>query len=147
MAIYSSYRAPYVRGTEAAAVVENVTPVLSGDQREEPSVKPIKRVRTKQAVAPDAVVGYAVAAALMVLLLLTQSRLSAMSFAVDELETKIAVLERAQDKLLIAHTQAYSLERVEDYAVNVLGMIRPTADQYIYIEADTNSRITTETAP
>ena len=86
---------------------------------------------------PIVIVGTAVAAALMVLLLLTQSQLSRISFEISALEQELANLETQHEKLLISHAQAYSLDRIEDRAVNELGMIHPNIDQIRYIDIHT----------
>ena len=99
-----------------------------------------------QTAAPAAVVGYGIAAALMVLLLLCQSQLSAVSFVIDGLEREISLLETQRDKLLVEQARMYGLDRVEAYAVDELGMVKPNPDQYIYIEPDAVRGIT-KTAP
>ena len=78
---------------------------------------------------PIVIVGTAVAAALMVLLLLTQSQLSQISFEISALEQELTVLESQHEKLLISHARAYSLDRIDDLAVNELGMVRPNTAQ------------------
>jgi len=100
-----------------------------------------------QSFVPVILVGAAVAAALMVLLLLTQSQLSQISFEISALEQELNQLERQQEKLLVAYARAYSLDRIEERAVNELGMIHPNADQIRYIDIDTadSSRLRTET--
>lgn len=85
---------------------------------------------------PIVIVGTAVAAALMVLLLLTQSQLSQISFEISALEQELTVLESQHEKLLISHARAYSLDRIEDFAVNKLGMVHPNTDQIRYINID-----------
>lgn len=90
-----------------------------------------------QVYVPVAAVGAAIAAALMVLLLLTQSQLSQIGFEISALERQLKELESQQAKLRIAHAEAYSLSRIEDYAVNRLGMVRPNPDQIRYLEIDT----------
>ena len=91
---------------------------------------------------PIVVVGTAVVAALMVLLLLTQSQLSQISFEISALETELANLERQQDKLLVAHAEAYRLEEIERYATEELGMVHPNPDliRTIYIDTAERSR-------
>lgn len=86
---------------------------------------------------PIVIVGTAVAAALMVLLLLTQSQLSQISFEISALEQELTILESQHEKLLISHARAYSLDRIEDFAVNELGMVHPNTDQIRYINIDT----------
>lgn len=88
-------------------------------------------------MTPLVLVGAAVAAALMVLLLLTQSQLSQMSFEISALEQKLKELETQHEKLLISHAGAYRLDRIEDRAVNELGMVHPNTDQIRYIEINT----------
>ena len=94
----------------------------------------------KQAVAnsamPVTVVGTALTAAMMVLLLLSKSQLSQMGFEISALERELEELESRRDKLLIAQTEAYSLERVEQYAEEVLGMVHPNPDQYRKIDIE-----------
>jgi len=143
MAIYSSYQTPYIHGTEAVeydmGAVAAPTVVVAAEPQA-PAKKTVSRARPAQTVAPAAIIGFAIAAALMVLLLLTQAQLSSMSFEIDALEREISSLETTQEKLLIAHARAYSLERVEDYAVNVLGMVKPAPEQFYMIETDIYSR-------
>ena len=86
---------------------------------------------------PIVIVGTAVAAALMVLLLLTQSQLSQISFEISALEQELTILESQHEKLLISHARAHSLDRIEDFAVNELGMVHPNTDQIRYINIDT----------
>ena len=85
---------------------------------------------------PVTVVGTALAASLMVLLLLSKSQLSQMGFEISALERELADLESHRDKLLIAKTEVYSLERVEQYAEEVLGMVHPNPDQYRTIDIE-----------
>lgn len=89
------------------------------------------------AVVPITVVGTAMAAALMVLLLLSKSRLSQMGFEISALERDLEMLESQRDKLLIAQTEVYRLECVEQYAKEVLGMVHPNPDQYRMIDIET----------
>ena len=105
----------------------------------------IQRVSKKEkqaealAVVPVTVVGTVIAAALMVLLLLWKSQLSQMGFAITALERELETLQSQRNKLLIAQTEAYSLERVEQYATEVLGMMHPNPDQYQMIDIDTDA--------
>ncbi len=87
-------------------------------------------------VVPITVVGTVLAAAMMVLLLLSKSQLSQMGFEITALEQELAELESRRDKLLIATTEAYGLERVEQYAKEVLGMVHPNPDQYRMIDIE-----------
>ena len=96
------------------------------------------------AAVAAAVVGIVTAAALVVLLLLTQSQLSQIGFAVSALEQELEELEARNEQLAIDHAQAYSLQRVEQYAVETLGMMRPEPSQYRYIDMAEDSQQRTE---
>ena len=85
---------------------------------------------------PLTVVGAALVAAMMVLLLLSKSQLSQMGFEITALEQELGELESRRDKLLIARTEVYGLERVEQYAKEVLGMVHPNSDQYRMIDIE-----------
>lgn len=93
--------------------------------------------RPAQAWVPITVVGTALTAALMVLLLLSQSRLSQMGFAISALEQELEALETQKEKLLISHAETYSVERVERYAMEELGMVHPNPDQYRFTDIET----------
>ena len=95
-----------------------------------------KQQDTAQAAVPVTVVGTALAASLMVLLLLSKSQLSQMGFEISALERELEELESRRDKLLVAQTEAYRLERVEKYAKEVLGMVHPNPDQYRMIDIE-----------
>ena len=125
--------------TPTAIVTEKAPPSKENSVRTECA-------SSAQTAAPAAVVGYGIAAALMVLLLLCRAQLSAVSFVIDGLEREIALLESQREKLLIEQAYVYGLDRVETYAVDELGLVKPNPDQYIYIEPGMNREIT-KTAP
>ena len=104
-------------------------------QRGGPTQKKKQQAMADLAV-PVTVVGTAFAAAMMVLLLLSKSQLSQMGFEISALERELEDLESRRDKLLIAKTEVYSLERVEYYAEEVLGMVHPNPDQYRTIDIE-----------
>ena len=86
---------------------------------------------------PIFVVGTGLAAALMVLLLLTQAQLSQIGFEISALEQELETAETQYEKLLVSHAIAYNPNRIEEYAVNELGMVHPNLDQIRYIQIDT----------
>ena len=86
---------------------------------------------------PIFIVGTGVAAALMVLLLLTQAQLSQIGFEISALEQELETAETQYEKLLVSHAIAYNPNRIEEYAVNELGMVHPNLDQIRYIQIDT----------
>ena len=61
--------------------------------------------------------------------------LTELSDRVSAIRTEIAVLEDEQRALLVTRETALSLEELEDYAVNTLGMIRPGVHNLRWIES------------
>lgn len=78
--------------------------------------------------------GFAAAAALVMCFLLGRARLTGLSEQCQALEAEIAQLEEENTRLLIEHEAAFSMERIEEYAREVLGMQSPASGQITYIE-------------
>lgn len=89
----------------------------------------------KQAISPLAVLGFALAAVLLVLSLMARAQLSTASETVSALESQVAALQEEQDKLLIGYESAFNLTEIEDYAINELGMQKPRSDQLYYVNS------------
>ena len=94
---------------------------------------------------PVAVVGAALTAVLMVLLLLSQSRLSRLGFDISALEQELEREKDLRDRLRVSYGEAYSLARVEQYAIEKLGMMHPHPDQYRVIDIETADTVPTDT--
>lgn len=92
------------------------------------------RARSKQGIAPGAVLGMLVAAALFVVAIMAQVQLMDVSAASVELQEQLAELETQQARLKIAYESAFNLNEIETYALAELGMQKPTADQIYYID-------------
>ena len=97
------------------------------------------------AAVPVAVVGTALTAVLMVLLLLSQSRLSRLGFEISALEQELEREKDLRDRLQVTYGQVYSLARVEQYAIEKLGMMHPHPDQYRVIDIETADTVPTDT--
>lgn len=95
---------------------------------------------TVQAVSPVAIIGYAIAAVLLVFSLLARIQLTAASNECVKLESSLADLEDQQSKLLISYESSINLPEIEDYAINVLGMQKPRSDQVYYISGSVQDR-------
>ncbi len=106
--------------------------IPAAPELEEEAVSAAERVSV-QAVSPVAVIGYAIAAALLVFSLLARVQLTAASDRCVALEASLAQLQEQQTKLLIAYESAINLPEIEDYAMNTLGMQQPRSDQVYYI--------------
>ena len=91
-------------------------------------------VRTKQSIAPTAILGVLVAAFLMISGITAQVQLLAVSNQSVELQTKLEELKVRQAKLRIGYESAFNLAEIEEYATETLGMQKPNANQIAYID-------------
>lgn len=89
--------------------------------------------KNAQGVPIFSVLGVAVAAVLLSLMLLAQIRLTDISYSAAKLESQIDQLELEQDKLTVAYEQIFNLKDVEEHAVEVLGMQEPMNEQVFYL--------------
>ena len=89
----------------------------------------------KQAIAPLAVLGFAIAAVLIVVSLVARVQLSQASAAVSALEDQYTQLQEEQTRLRIDYESAFNLTEIEDYAIHELGMQKPRSDQLYYISS------------
>ena len=91
-------------------------------------------VHTRQSIAPMSIFGMIVAAFLVVVAILAQAQIVGISSKSVELQQQLSQLEEQQSKLRIEYESAFNMAEIEDYAIHVLGMQRPRADQIFYID-------------
>ena len=80
------------------------------------------------------IIGVAAAALLVVIAILAQAQIVGISSKSVELQQQLDELEEQQSKLRIEYESAFNMAEIEDYAIHVLGMQRPRADQIFYID-------------
>ncbi|MGI5978411.1 MAG: hypothetical protein ACOX66_02795 [Oscillospiraceae bacterium] len=101
----------------------------------EDEVVPAQRVRTRQAVAPMAIVGYLCAAVLLVFTLMAKIQLTEVTDQSARLESQLEQLKTEQNRLLISYEKAFNTTEVETYATTQLGMQRARDDQIYYLDS------------
>ena len=79
--------------------------------------------------SPLAVLGFAIAAVLIVVSLVARVQLSQAS-------AEVSALQEQQTRLRIDYESAFNLTEIEDYAIHELGMQKPRSDQLYYISSD-----------
>lgn len=92
------------------------------------------QVKTKQGIAPLAILGYACAAILVIFSLMAKIQLTEVTDTSAQLETQLTDLNVAQNRLLINYEKAFNLTEIEEYATAQLGMQRPREEQVFYLE-------------
>jgi len=91
------------------------------------------RVRPAQHLAPAMVLGFAVAAVLMVMTVLCYVELSVLSDSVVDKRAQVAQLQMEQVLLQTKHEQAFDLATVKEAAL-AMGMGLPSDSQIYYID-------------
>lgn len=86
-------------------------------------------------LAAFAVPAAAVCVVLLVLLLQSYSRLTALSDESARLESRISALKEERSRLEIACESAFNMEEVEQTAHTVIGMVKADTDQVIYLRS------------
>lgn len=97
-------------------------------------VRTASQTRTKQVIAPFAVIGILVAAMIFIVGIMAQIELVDITNSTVELNEQIAQLQQEQTKLKIAYESAFNLAEIEEYAVSELGMQKASAEQIVYID-------------
>ena len=93
------------------------------------------RVKTRQGVAPLAMIGLACAAVLLVFSLMARIRLTQVTDQAVQLEQQLEDLKLTQARLLIDYESAFNLSKIEEYAKTKFGMQRPRNEQIYYINS------------
>ena len=110
------------------------------ETRVQTRVRPKSAVRTKQGIAPFAIIGVLVAAFLVVTAITAQVSVVNISGDSVALQAKLAELEEEQTRLRIAYESAFNLAEIEEYAITNLGMQKPNAAQITYIDTSAPDR-------
>ena len=89
--------------------------------------------RSKQIVSPGAVLGFAVAAMLLFMSLVSQIKLTEISDQTAKLQSTLGELKTQESELKIEYERAFNLTEIESFALTELGMQKPYGDQVRYI--------------
>lgn len=96
------------------------------------------RARTKAAevpaVAPFSIIGFLCAAAVLVFVLLGYVQLTQLSAEAGGYQSQRDGLKDQQARLMIEYESTFNLMEVEEYATDVLGMVRANNSQVYYID-------------
>jgi len=106
-------------------------------EHEVPQAKPEVQAKPRKAVgyaiSPTACIGFAIAAVMMVFVLLGYIQLNALSNETVLLQSELAQLQKQNSKLLIEYEMAFNLNDIEKYAMEELGMVKPSQGQKVEI--------------
>ena len=103
--------------------------------RAEPRSKPLAppKHRERQRVSPFAVFGFLVSAAMVVMLLMSYARLTAVSHNVVTMQGTLSTLEEEYVSLLSRYERTFDLTAIKE-AAEAAGMAKPSASQICYVD-------------
>ena len=110
------------------------------EEKARTQVKTRVRAVERQRVSAFGVVGSVVLTLLVVLLLMAYVQLNEISAQTVEIQNTIAELENENTKLTSEFEMTFNMSSVKDYAINVLGMTEPTAEQITVLNMGTTDR-------
>ncbi len=107
-----------------------------------PREKVRTRTKTRTFTLGKAAMAFGVfmALALVVLNLLSYAMLAEISESTTAAENNIIQLREEKAKLLVEYEQAFNMNEIEQYAINVMGMTRPSASQTVEVGSVKNDK-------
>ena len=102
--------------------------------------KPVRRVKTRLAIAPFTVLGTAVAVVMLFLVIFSYVRLYEAQSAVSDLKETKTLLTEEQQRLRSQYENSLDLEAIEARALE-LGMRQPLPSQIVYVEVAAGDRV------
>lgn len=99
-------------------------------------VRPKKVSKKTISRSPALVISVALCVLMLFAALSLQSQLVSLSYETVEVRREIDQLLDEQTKLKIRHGMSFSLADTEQYAIDVLGMQKPSPEQIYYIDVD-----------
>lgn len=127
------------RWGKSAPLPELELPRRGAAEEAEPEtiVRERAEVSIRGVVTPSLVLGFAMAAVMLCLVLLSHVRLAELSVEAGQAVKDIEVLQTANTKLRVAYESTFNLEDIEAYARGELGMTTPEAEQINYVDFST----------
>jgi len=117
----------------AAPQIELPEPEVLERPQEKVSIRTKTKTAAKQGISLFAVAGWASVIVLAVALLMSYVELNTLANQSYELREELEALQIEETKLQIAYESTFRLDEVEEYATNMLGMVRAGNDQVKYL--------------
>ncbi len=117
----------------AAPQIELPEPEVLERPQEKVSIRTKTKTAAKQGISLFAVAGWASVIVLAVALLMSYVELNTIANESYELREELEALQIEETKLQIEYESTFRLDEVEEYATNMLGMVRAGNDQVKYL--------------
>lgn len=117
----------------AAPQLDIPEPEVVERPRERVSIRTKTKTATQQGISLFAVAGWVSMIVLAVALLMSYIELNTIANESYELKEELEVLQIEETKLQIEYESTFRLDDIEEYATNMLGMVRADNDQIKYL--------------
>ncbi len=117
----------------AAPQLDVPQPEVTERPKERVSIRTKTKAVSQQGISLFAVAGWACMIVLAVALLMSYIELNTLANQSYELREELEVLQIEETKLQIEYESTFRLDEVEEYATNMLGMVRAGNDQIKYL--------------
>lgn len=118
----------------AAPQLDIPEPEAQERPKERVSIRSKTKAVSRQGISLFAVAGWACVAVLAVALLMSYIELNTIANESYELSSELAELQAEETRLMIAYESTFQLDEIEEYAVNMLGMVRADNGQIKYLD-------------
>lgn len=102
-------------------------------QQQEPKAQTTIRTRERQKVSLTALVGFAALAAMVLVLVMSYAKLTAISSNVVSMKNELTALQSEHVALLTRYEQTFDLSTIKE-AAEATGMAKPSASQIFYVD-------------
>lgn len=135
-------------GTSAAEAAPGVIKRPARTRQQENEVvykKPKVQVKTRrrvksQGISAFAIVGCICIACLCLLIIMSYIRLTELSHKTSRLTAELNILKEQEDKLRLEYESAFDLNEIEDYAINILGMVKAGDNEVYYLQSRSDDK-------
>lgn len=109
--------------------------------RKKMAPRPTVKVRPQDAVAPFTVVGFAVALACALLLVMSSAQLAVVNNDIVDLQGQLSDLQEEERQLQAAYELVFDLEAIEARFTADGSMVRPGAGQMVYLDVSAEDSV------
>ena len=118
----------------AAPQLDIPEPETAERPKERVSIRSKTKAVSRQGISLFAVAGWASVAVLAVALIMSYIELNTIANQSYELKEELETLQIEETRLMIEYESTFQLDEIEEYATNMLGMVRADNDQIKYLD-------------
>ncbi len=104
------------------------------------AARPKKKAAVRPRVSAVGALGYIAIGMMLILVLMGNIQLTTISAECSNVQKRISELQNEEAKLKIQYERTFELDKIEQYAVNQLGMIPASSGRVIYLNDSTPNK-------